>query len=112
VLCGVVRCVCVRYVVANGKGIESPFLKSALSAPWVLSTSQQPQRQQPHLWDPTKNEEDHKHQAPGGGFGPVADDGYGVSYVASLPRLRLFGHAFPDPEHFGGCHANTLSPLS
>ena len=67
------------YVVSSGKGIESPFLKNALSGSWQLSTSQQPQRQQPKLWDPSKDKEDYRCMAPGGGFGPVADDGYGVS---------------------------------
>jgi len=69
------------YVVSSGKGIESPFLKKALSGSWQLSTSQQPQRQQPKLWNPSKDKEDYRCMAPGGGFGPVADDGYGVSYM-------------------------------
>lgn len=63
------------YVVSSGKGIESPFLKKALSGSWQLSTSQQPQRQQPKLWNPSKDKEDYRCMAPGGGFGPVADDG-------------------------------------
>ena len=38
------------YCVAVGKSVDSPFLKGALSMPWKLSTSQQPQ-QQTTLWD-------------------------------------------------------------
>ena len=40
------------YVVASGMGIESDFLKAAISQPWVLSTSQQPQRQVTKGWNP------------------------------------------------------------
>ena len=69
------------YVVASGKGVESDFLKNALSEPWLLSTSQQPQIQHPKLWNPVKDMEDNKCMSAGGGFGPVADDGYGVSYM-------------------------------
>lgn len=47
------------YVVANGKGIESNFLRDAISQPWMLSTSQQPQKQT-NLWDPERNEADMK----------------------------------------------------
>ena len=47
---GIDRHIFALYVVSLGKGIESPFLKSALSVPWRLSTSQQPQ-QQTKRWD-------------------------------------------------------------
>uniref|UniRef100_A0A7S1CRN0 Choline/carnitine acyltransferase domain-containing protein n=1 Tax=Bicosoecida sp. CB-2014 TaxID=1486930 RepID=A0A7S1CRN0_9STRA len=69
------------YIVSVGKEIESPFLKRALSTPWRLSTSQQPQNQTDR-WS-LKNPEHEKRVSPGGGFGPVADDGYGVSYMLS-----------------------------
>lgn len=39
------------YIVSKGMGVESPFLQAALSEPWRLSTSQQPQNQT-GLWDP------------------------------------------------------------
>ncbi|XP_047214947.1 carnitine O-palmitoyltransferase 1, liver isoform-like isoform X2 [Girardinichthys multiradiatus] len=48
-----------------------------LSEPWRLSTSQTPV-QQLELFD-LKNHPDYI--SLGGGFGPVADDGYGVSYI-------------------------------
>ena len=58
---------------------DGDFLKEALSVPWTLSTSQTPQNQCSNRWNPTK---EHKHMlCPGGGFGPVDDDGYGVSYM-------------------------------
>lgn len=48
-----------------------------LSEPWKLSTSQTPHGQA-GLLDLNKYP---KHISAGGGFGPVADDGYGVSYI-------------------------------
>uniref|UniRef100_A0AAQ5XZQ8 carnitine O-palmitoyltransferase n=1 Tax=Amphiprion ocellaris TaxID=80972 RepID=A0AAQ5XZQ8_AMPOC len=65
------------YVVSKYLGVESPFLKEVLSEPWRLSTSQTPV-QQMELFD-LKNNPDYI--SLGGGFGPVADDGYGVSYI-------------------------------
>ncbi|CAF92689.1 unnamed protein product, partial [Tetraodon nigroviridis] len=65
------------YVVSKYLGVESPFLKEVLSEPWRLSTSQTP-IQQIELFD-LKNHPDFV--SLGGGFGPVADDGYGVSYI-------------------------------
>ncbi|NXU54117.1 CPT1A palmitoyltransferase, partial [Turnix velox] len=62
------------YVVSKYLAVDSPFLKEVLSEPWRLSTSQTPQQ---HI-DLKKNPE---MLASGGGFGPVADDGYGVSYI-------------------------------
>uniref|UniRef100_A0A671X9I2 carnitine O-palmitoyltransferase n=1 Tax=Sparus aurata TaxID=8175 RepID=A0A671X9I2_SPAAU len=65
------------YVVSKYLGVESPFLKEVLSEPWRLSTSQTPV-QQMELFDLKNNPE---FISLGGGFGPVADDGYGVSYI-------------------------------
>uniref|UniRef100_A0A7N6BLW3 carnitine O-palmitoyltransferase n=1 Tax=Anabas testudineus TaxID=64144 RepID=A0A7N6BLW3_ANATE len=65
------------YVVSKYLGVDSPFLKEVLSEPWRLSTSQTPV-QQMELFD-LKNNPDFI--SLGGGFGPVADDGYGVSYI-------------------------------
>ncbi|EGD77282.1 hypothetical protein PTSG_12715 [Salpingoeca rosetta] len=67
------------YVVSVWRGTKSPFLEEVLSEPWYLSTSQTPV-QQTALFD-LKNNLD-KISA-GGGFGPVTDDGYGVSYIVS-----------------------------
>ncbi|KAM4667485.1 carnitine O-palmitoyltransferase 1, liver isoform 2-T11 [Amazona ochrocephala] len=62
------------YVISKYLAVDSPFLKEVLSEPWRLSTSQTPQQ---HI-DLKKNPE---MLSCGGGFGPVADDGYGVSYI-------------------------------
>ncbi|XP_015259705.1 PREDICTED: carnitine O-palmitoyltransferase 1, liver isoform isoform X2 [Cyprinodon variegatus] len=65
------------YVVSKYLGEESAFLKEVLSEPWRLSTSQTP-LQQIELFDLVRHPE---LASSGGGFGPVADDGYGVSYI-------------------------------
>uniref|UniRef100_A0A671S3U8 Carnitine O-palmitoyltransferase 1, liver isoform-like n=1 Tax=Sinocyclocheilus anshuiensis TaxID=1608454 RepID=A0A671S3U8_9TELE len=65
------------YLVSKYLGEESPFLKEVLSETWRLSTSQTP-LQQVELFDFINHPE---YTTCGGGFGPVADDGYGVSYI-------------------------------
>ena len=70
-----------QYVVAMGMGEESPFLKTALSQPWHLSTSQTPYKQT-DVWDIIPPELAHN-KSSGGGFGPVNDDGYGCSYLVA-----------------------------
>uniref|UniRef100_A0A672L6U2 Carnitine O-palmitoyltransferase 1, liver isoform-like n=1 Tax=Sinocyclocheilus grahami TaxID=75366 RepID=A0A672L6U2_SINGR len=65
------------YLVSKYLGEESPFLKEVLSETWNLSTSQTP-LQQVELFDFVNHPE---YTTCGGGFGPVADDGYGVSYI-------------------------------
>lgn len=67
------------YVVSKYLEEDSPFLKEALKEPWKLSTSQTA-TQQTKRTDFKKNPE---MKTAGGGFGPVADDGYGVSYIIS-----------------------------
>lgn len=74
------------YVVSKYKQIESPFLQKVLREPWRLSTSQTP-HQQAMVLDLSKNE---KCLSVGGGFGPVADDGYGVSYIICHEDLIMF----------------------
>ncbi|XP_037392601.1 carnitine O-palmitoyltransferase 1, liver isoform [Pygocentrus nattereri] len=64
------------YIVSKYLGIESPFLKEVFSEPWRLSTSQTPV-QHLEMFDFVNYPE---YLICGGGFGPVADDGYGVSY--------------------------------
>ena len=86
---GVDRHLFALYVVSQGTGHDAPFLKDALSMPWRLSTSQQPQ-QQTDMWLPDKNPVDAFRMSPGGGFGPVADDGYGVSYM--VLKDEIFFH--------------------
>lgn len=86
---GIDRHLFALYIVSRGKNIESAFLKRALNVKWRLSTSQQPQ-QQTTLWD-IKDPANATKISPGGGFGPVAADGYGVSYMVSGER-ELFFH--------------------
>ncbi|KAJ8388621.1 hypothetical protein AAFF_G00131860 [Aldrovandia affinis] len=84
------------YIVSKYLGIDSPFLKQVLSEPWRLSTSQTPQ-QQLNLVDIQKFP---KYVGAGGGFGPVADDGYGVSYIIVGENLITFhiSSKFSSPE--------------
>ncbi|NXN99271.1 CPT1B palmitoyltransferase, partial [Rhinopomastus cyanomelas] len=74
------------YVVSRYLGVQSPFLAQVLSEPWRLSTSQTPQ-QQLRMFDLAKHPD---HVSTGGGFGPVADDGYGVSYIIAGENLITF----------------------
>uniref|UniRef100_A0A7N6C3X3 Carnitine O-palmitoyltransferase 1, muscle isoform n=1 Tax=Anabas testudineus TaxID=64144 RepID=A0A7N6C3X3_ANATE len=74
------------YIMSKHLGVDSPFLKKVLSEPWKLSTSQTPQ-QQLNLVDINKFP---KYVGSGGGFGPVADDGYGVSYIIVGENLITF----------------------
>ncbi|XP_076276466.1 carnitine O-palmitoyltransferase whd isoform X1 [Lasioglossum baleicum] len=74
------------YVVSKYLEVDSPFLKEVLSEPWKLSTSQTPHGQ-------TSLIDLKKHPnciSAGGGFGPVADDGYGVSYIIAGENLIFF----------------------
>lgn len=74
------------YVVSKYLELDSPFLKEVLSEPWRLSTSQTPHGQ-------TSKMDLKKHPeciSAGGGFGPVADDGYGVSYIIAGEELLFF----------------------
>uniref|UniRef100_A0A8C3A150 Carnitine O-palmitoyltransferase 1, muscle isoform n=1 Tax=Cyclopterus lumpus TaxID=8103 RepID=A0A8C3A150_CYCLU len=88
------------YIVSKYLGIDSPFLKKVLSEPWKLSTSQTPQ-QQLNLVDINKFP---KYVGAGGGFGPVADDGYGVSYIIVGENLITFHisskFSSPDTDSF------------
>uniref|UniRef100_A0A673YUY8 Carnitine O-palmitoyltransferase 1, liver isoform-like n=1 Tax=Salmo trutta TaxID=8032 RepID=A0A673YUY8_SALTR len=74
------------YVVSKYLGVDSPFLKEVLSEPWHLSTSQTPV-QQVELFDMVNHPE---YISCGGGFGPVADDGYGVSYIIMGENMMNF----------------------
>ncbi|XP_066523085.1 carnitine O-palmitoyltransferase 1, liver isoform isoform X2 [Hoplias malabaricus] len=93
------------YVVSRYLGVDSPFLKEVLSEPWRLSTSQTP-LQQVELFNLTKNPQ---YVTSGGGFGPVADDGYGVSYIILGEDLINFHisskHSSPETDsHRFGSH--------
>jgi len=74
------------YVISKYLGVDSPFLKEVLSEPWRLSTSQTP-CQQMDKFDLSKHPE---FISAGGGFGPVADDGYGVSYIIAGEDVIFF----------------------
>ncbi|XP_031786748.1 carnitine O-palmitoyltransferase 1, liver isoform isoform X1 [Nasonia vitripennis] len=74
------------YVVSKYLEVDSPFLKEVLSEPWRLSTSQTPHGQTSKL-DLKKYPDC---ISAGGGFGPVADDGYGVSYIIAGENMIFF----------------------
>lgn len=77
---GVDRHLFALYVVCKGLGHESEFLTNVITRPWTLSTSQTPHTQL--ALAPDANLPIFKDKlCPGGGFGPVSDDGYGVSYM-------------------------------
>lgn len=83
---GIDRHIFCLYVVSKYLNVDSPFLKEVLSEPWRLSTSQTPHGQ-------TKRMDLKRHPkciSAGGGFGPVADDGYGVSYIIAGEDLLFF----------------------
>lgn len=78
---GVDRHLFALYIVQRWLEEESPFMKKIMPPTYLLSTSQTPLNQ---------CEEEAKNLSPekrlnlvsaGGGFGPVADCGYGVSYI-------------------------------
>uniref|UniRef100_A0A674PK88 Carnitine O-palmitoyltransferase 1, muscle isoform n=1 Tax=Takifugu rubripes TaxID=31033 RepID=A0A674PK88_TAKRU len=83
---GIDRHLLCLYIISKYLNVDSPFLKKVLSEPWRLSTSQTPQ-QQLNLVDIKKFP---KYVGAGGGFGPVADDGYGVSYIIVGENLITF----------------------
>ncbi|EDV25451.1 Carnitine O-palmitoyltransferase 1, liver isoform [Trichoplax sp. H2] len=76
---GIDRPLFCMYVISQYLKVDSPFLKKVLSEPWQLSTSQTPHQQTKYAGD----KYDAKIVSAGGGFGPVADDGYGVSYIVT-----------------------------
>lgn len=74
-------------VVSYGKNIPSPFLRAVFERKWKLSTSQVLTRQVPSQFHPKDTDPFH---TPNGGFGPVADDGYGVSYCVFGETMFYF----------------------
>lgn len=100
---GIDRHIFCLYLVSKYLGEDSAFLKEVLSEPWRLSTSQTP-LQQVDLFDLKRHPE---YVTSGGGFGPVADDGYGVSYIILGEDLINFHisskHSSPetDSHRFG-----------
>ncbi|KAL8584079.1 hypothetical protein ACOMHN_022419 [Nucella lapillus] len=89
--------------------LDCEFLKKVLSIPWTLSTSQQPQQQIASA--PSCNEPQYYEMlSPGGGFGPVSDDGYGVSYMIPGDR-RIFFHVSSKRSHPGTDSKRFVSQL-
>lgn len=79
------------YIVARYLEEDSPFLKKIFPPTFLLSTSQTPIAQcedESKKYDRSLVE---KVVTAGGGFGPVADLGYGVSYIVSGTN-RFFFH--------------------
>uniref|UniRef100_A0A8C2GJP6 carnitine O-palmitoyltransferase n=1 Tax=Cyprinus carpio TaxID=7962 RepID=A0A8C2GJP6_CYPCA len=99
------------YVVSKYLGVESPFLKEVLSEPWRLSTSQTPV-QQMELFDLVNHPE---FISLGGGFGPVADDGYGVSYIIMGEEMINFHvsckHSCTETVRFGSQISQAMMDL-
>jgi len=83
---GVDRHLFCLYVVSRYLEKDSPFLQKVLQEPWRLSTSQTPHGQTDKL-----NLTKHPNLiSAGGGFGPVASDGYGVSYIVAGEDTLFF----------------------
>ena len=83
---GVDRHLFCLYIISRYLETDNDFLREVLSEPWKLSTSQTPHNQA-NILDPKRFP---KHISCGGGFGPVADDGYGVSYMIAGEDLLFF----------------------
>lgn len=80
---GVDRHLFALYVVSQYLKLEVPFLKTVLSEPWVLSTSQTAVNQTMRL----NLQKYPERTCAGGGFGPVAEKGYGLSYIINGENL-------------------------
>ncbi|CAF3493767.1 unnamed protein product [Rotaria socialis] len=89
------------YVLSKYLEIDSPFLQQVLHEPWKLSTSQTPAnyddqrlkylvKKNPDLAKKYGIVDNRSLASIGGGFGPVAADGYGVSYIIASEDLIFF----------------------
>ena len=78
------------YIVAKHLGVDSAFLKTALGAPFKLSTSQTPQHQQPE----TMKQLNAAPQLffPGGGFPVPEGSNYGVCYTVGAGGAQVAFH--------------------
>lgn len=74
------------YIVSKYLEVESPFLDKVFSEPWRLTTSQTPLGQTPK----TDINKFKNLCTASGGFGPVAFDGYAVSYIILRDDLIFF----------------------
>ncbi|EFO22446.2 hypothetical protein LOAG_06041 [Loa loa] len=77
---GIDRHLFALYIVMRYLKFQSPFLERIFPPTFLLSTSQTPISQ---CGEELKyvNVDPHEFATAGGGFGPVADNGYGVSYI-------------------------------
>jgi carnitine O-palmitoyltransferase 1 len=74
------------YIVSKYLEVDSPFLDKVFSEPWRLTTSQTPLGQTPKT-DINKFKQLY---TASGGFGPVSNDGYAVSYIILRDDLIFF----------------------
>lgn len=82
---GVDRHLFLLYVMSYATGVSSEFLKNWANGKWLLSTSQTPCYQTKEII-----EIQDKVLSAGGGFGPVSENGYGVSYIIMNKTLITF----------------------
>uniref|UniRef100_A0A1I8HK61 G_PROTEIN_RECEP_F1_2 domain-containing protein n=1 Tax=Macrostomum lignano TaxID=282301 RepID=A0A1I8HK61_9PLAT len=110
---GVDRHLFTLYVVSKYCKIQSPFLEKALHCQWKLSTSQTPHGQT-NVLDLEKHPD---FLSAGGGFGPVSQDGYGVSYIIAGENTVFFHVSSrvscdkTDSKRFGGTIVKALADL-
>uniref|UniRef100_A0A914VYU8 Choline/carnitine acyltransferase domain-containing protein n=1 Tax=Plectus sambesii TaxID=2011161 RepID=A0A914VYU8_9BILA len=78
---GIDRHLFALYVVQKYLEEDSPFLKKIFPPTYLLSTSQTPLNQCEEEAKTLNAEQKLHFLSAGGGFGPVADKGYGISYV-------------------------------
>ena len=83
---GVDRHLFCLYVVSKYLKKDHDFLQKVIYEPWRLSTSQTPQVQM----NLVSLEKEPMFRSPGGGFGPVSFDGYGVSYIVAGEDIFWF----------------------
>jgi carnitine O-palmitoyltransferase 1 len=83
---GIDRHLFTLYIVSKYLEVDSPFLDKVFSEPWRLTTSQTPLGQTPKT-DINKHKDLY---TASGGFGPVANDGYAVSYIILRDELIFF----------------------
>lgn len=103
------------YVVCSYMKQQSSFLKKVFSMTWGLSTSQTPIGQLVSLTGPQC-----ENLCPGGGFGPVDPNGYGVSYLINSHSSDLINFhvssqrssAETDSKRFAGNIKKALQMVS
>jgi carnitine O-palmitoyltransferase 1 len=74
------------YIISKYLELDSPFLERIFNEPWRLTTSQTPMGQTPK----TDLSKFPQLISASGGFGPVAYDGYAVSYIIVRDDLIFF----------------------